>query len=216
MSFVPSFYQQSCNNSSGEWANVFHPYVWMNEYHYQVLDPLKDKVLCVFVCVHLPVVHFKTGVHLCSSLGWLHVALNLNFWRIFFPVCVCSCPPGLHAACSGIMTMCLPPQSSLMAALLPHLLSGCRLQVTYQETLSCNCEAVSSCGEAAGDSPELPTAGREGLKRGGVPLKCKITTAVQCGGGSHLMMERVCVWWCVNVCPFDSCMCVSTRMSVCW
>lgn len=57
--FVLSFYQHSCNNSSGEMEQMYstHMYERMNEYDYHVLDPLKDIVLC-FLCVCLCVCMF--------------------------------------------------------------------------------------------------------------------------------------------------------------
>lgn len=99
--FVPSFHQCSCNNWR-DGANVFYPYVWMNEWIWlQSLGPFQGQsvyvcvvwCVCSYMCILVfVVVHFKTSIPLCPCPVLGGMDASLNFLSIFFfslPMCVC-------------------------------------------------------------------------------------------------------------------------------
>ena len=113
--FIHSFYQRSCNNSSGDGANVFHPYVWTNEWIWlPSLGPSQGQSSgsfvcmcvcvcvcvcvvvscwqpCVCVCVICCIVHFKSSVHLCLCLSsaCTYLVLIFTFFAHILLLSVC-------------------------------------------------------------------------------------------------------------------------------
>lgn len=227
----------------------------MNEYDYQVLDPLKDKVLCSFlrvlltalcVCVFVfDLMQFKTKAHLCPRLTFGHTQAALNVEAVFICVYVrawvgCVFIKGPHSLCTGrswplgLCEQSTSTHTQMPIPIFPWSPPSPPQWLTHsnaavwrwraQEVLSCNSVSVSSCGEVADCLPATHQnyqprkwGGGEG-KRGGVPLKCKITTAVQCGGQlpqcfPFFFFEAAILWW--KECVFDGVwMCVRLAVSV--
>lgn len=138
------------------------------------------------------------------------------------PCCLLWCndkllPPTVHTHTQTPIFPWSPPSPPLW---LSHSNAAvCRWRT--QEMLSCNCVALSSCGEVAGGLPpaclrhtRITNWGERGV-RGGVPLKCKITTAVQCSASlPHSFSEAAILWW--NEYVFDGVwMCVRLSLRVC-